>query len=114
MQSVSSLTAATPLRSLLWHILSVLFWRVNTSRRSATCPQFLISIPKKKLRHAVDRVQMRRRVREAYRLNRHLIPSDLPLDIAFIYIPTTLTPYADIEKSVIRILTRITHTLQAQ
>ncbi len=87
-------------------------WRVNTSRRSATCPQFLISIPKKKLRHAVDRVQMRRRVREAYRLNRHLIPSDLPLDIAFIYIPTTLTPYADIEKSVIRILTRITHTLQ--
>lgn len=89
-------------------------WRVNTSRRSATCPQFLISIPKKKLRHAVDRVQMRRRVREAYRLNRHLIPSDLPLDIAFIYIPTTLTPYADIEKSVIRILTRITHTLQTQ
>lgn len=95
-------------------------WRVNPSRlaamqdpgrKAASCPQFLVSIPKKKLRHAVDRVQMRRRVREAYRLNRHLIPSDLTIDIAFIYIPTTLTPYADIEKSVIRILTRISQSL---
>ena len=32
--------------------------------------KFLISIPKKRLRHAVDRVLMRRRVREAYRLAR--------------------------------------------
>ena len=32
--------------------------------------RFLITVPKKKLRHAVDRVAMRRRVREAYRLCR--------------------------------------------
>lgn len=88
-------------------------WTVNTSRKSAGCPQFLVSVPKKKLRHAVDRVQMRRRIREAYRLNRHLIPRDLPLDIAFIYIPTELSAYADVEKAVVRILSRISKVLES-
>ncbi len=83
-------------------------------RKVAPCPQFLVSIPKKKLRHAVDRVQMRRRVREAYRLNRHLIPKDIPLDIAFIYVATEVLPYAEVLKGVTRILTRISKTLPDQ
>lgn len=86
-------------------------WSFNSSRKSATCPQFLIAVPKKKLRHAVDRVQMRRRIREAYRLNRHLIPRDIPLDIAFVYVATDLRPYSAVEKSVIRILSRISNEL---
>lgn len=102
-------------------------WTVNLSRlaametsseisrrKVAPCPQFLVSIPKKKLRHAVDRVQMRRRVREAYRLNRHLIPKDIPLDIAFIYVATEVLPYAEVLKGVTRILTRISKTLPDQ
>ncbi|MDE6175118.1 MAG: ribonuclease P protein component [Duncaniella sp.] len=88
-------------------------WRVNTSRKSASCPQFLIAVPKKKLRHAVDRVYMRRRIREAYRLNRHLIPRDLPLDIAFVYVASELKPYAAVERSVVRILSRIGAALAA-
>ena len=87
----------------------------ETSRRKvAPCPQFLVSIPQKKLRHAVDRVQMRRRVREAYRLNRHLIPKDIPLDIAIIYVATEVLPYAEVLKGVTRILTRISKTLSDQ
>lgn len=86
-------------------------WRVNPSRRSAECPQFLISVPKKKLRHAVDRVKMRRRIREAYRLNRPLIPRDTPADIAFVYVAPSLLPYAAVEKSVIRILSKISDTV---
>lgn len=35
--------------------------------------RFLISIPKKRIRHAVDRVLLRRRTRESYRLNRKLL-----------------------------------------
>ncbi len=86
-------------------------WRVNPSRRSAGCPQFLIAVPKKKLRHAVDRVQMRRRIREAYRLNRDLMPRDLPIDIAFVYVAAELLPYAQVNKSVTRILSRISTAL---
>lgn len=32
--------------------------------------QMMITVPKKKMRHAVDRVRLRRRIREAYRLGR--------------------------------------------
>ena len=53
---------------------------------------FFISIPKKRLRHAVDRVAMRRRIREAYRLARleHPMPEGARLDVAFIYVLVSL------------------------
>ncbi len=109
---------AYPLRAV-WTVnssrLAAMETPSETSRRKvAPCPQFLVSIPKKKLRHAVDRVQMRRRVREAYRLNRHLIPKDIPLDIAFIYVATEVLPYAEVLKGVTRILTRISKSLPDQ
>ncbi|MCM1077063.1 MAG: ribonuclease P protein component [Bacteroides sp.] len=88
-------------------------WTVNGHRRDAECPQFLIAVPKKKLRHAIDRVQMRRRIREAYRLNRHLIPENLPLDIAFVYVADKVLPYADALRAVTRILTKIARSLPA-
>lgn len=82
-------------------------WRENTSRGASA--QFMISVPKKKLRHAVDRVTMRRRIREAYRLNRRVAPvlSDTPLDIAFIYIASRLEPYSHVEAAMIKILSKI-------
>lgn len=70
--------------------------------------KFLIMIPKRRLRHAVDRVTMRRRVREAYRLNRHLLPNGVPdLNIAFIYVADTLKPYALIERAMQRLLSDV-------
>ena len=89
-------------------------WGENTATTAYSAKrervQFLISVPKKRLRHAVDRVAMRRRIRESYRLNRHIADTDnseKPIDIAFIYIADTLEPYARIEKSMQRILRRI-------
>ncbi len=81
-------------------------WTLN-ERRDVSCPRFLVSIPKKRLRHAVDRVRMRRVVREAYRLNRPLIPADAPLDIAFIYVASERLPYSRVEAALKRLLTRI-------
>ena len=54
---------------------------------------------------------MRRRVREAYRLNRHLLPADLPVDIAFVYVAPELKDYAAVERAVTRLLTKISQTL---
>ena len=62
--------------------------------------QFLISIPKKRIRKAVDRVTLRRRTREAYRLNRRELLTDIlqqhgiGVDIAFVYLDSTPAPYA--------------------
>lgn len=81
-------------------------WRMD-GVRELKVPRFLVSVPKKRLRHAVDRVTMRRRVREAYRLNRDLMPRDLPLDIAFIYVADKLLPYSRIETAMRRLLTEL-------
>lgn len=66
--------------------------------------QFMITIPKKRIRKAVGRVLMRRRIREAYRLNRGLIADDCRADVAFIYIANEPTPYALVERKMQRLL----------
>ncbi len=67
-------------------------WRNNGNRKSGM--QFMISVPKKRLRHAVDRVAVRRRVREAYRLGRGVLGDvvDMSLDIAFVYLADKVLP----------------------
>lgn len=83
-----------------------LAWRVDRVRE-AKVARFLVSVPKKRLRHAVDRVTMRRRIREAYRLNRALMPEGLPADLAFIYVADKLLPYSRIETAMRRLLAKV-------
>lgn len=85
-------------------------WTKNGGRKRGAQAQFLVTIPKKRIRHAVDRVTMRRRVREAYRLLRlSYVPSELPepVDIAFIYVADRPETYSRIERSMKRLLARI-------
>lgn len=81
-------------------------WALN-EKRVAPCPQFLVSVPKKRLRHAVDRVRMRRVIREAYRLNRDIVPQNLPVDIALIYVASEKLPYSRVESAVRKLLSRV-------
>ena len=53
----------------------------ESSRQAGAPAQFMITVPKKKIRKAVGRVLMRRRIREAYRLNRQLF---VPLGTKYI------------------------------
>lgn len=75
--------------------------------------QFLISIPKKRIRRAVHRVTLRRRIREAYRLTRRqlllapLADANCGVDIAFVYLDKTEAPYAVIHEKMTTLLTRI-------
>ncbi|MDE6297067.1 MAG: ribonuclease P protein component, partial [Muribaculaceae bacterium] len=76
--------------------------------------QMLVTIPKKKRRHAVDRVLLRRRIREAYRLNRLPLADVInnredigTLSIAFIYLGTENISYSEIEKRMINLLSRL-------
>ncbi|MCM1163119.1 MAG: ribonuclease P protein component [Muribaculaceae bacterium] len=82
-------------------------WKLNPGRRGDDVAQFLVSVPKKRLRHAVDRVTVRRRVREAYRLNRHLLPKGAKIDMAFIYVASEVLPSSRIVPALCRLLSRI-------
>ncbi|MCH5318460.1 MAG: ribonuclease P protein component [Paramuribaculum sp.] len=89
-------------------------WRAVWYRddsREETGTKILISVPKKKLKHAVDRVKMRRRCREAYRFRQFSIQKDLKLDIAFIYIGNGLTDFTSSHDSIGKILNNINKKL---
>ena len=80
--------------------------------------QMMVTIPKKKRRHAVDRVLMRRRIREAYRLNRMpmrealaQLPADGFLQIAFIYLHNENAEYAELEPKMQKLLAKLTNKL---
>ncbi len=79
----------------------------NNPRRSSDAPvAFLISVPKKRLRHAVDRVLMRRRIREAYRLAKDslVLPAGIRLDLAFVYVADGVADFTAVSRAMAKIV----------
>ena len=96
--------------------------------------QILISVPKKRLHHAVDRNRAKRQLREAYRLNKHLLegreanefsvshesnvahvsqePNEAkPLAVAFIWLADTPVESRRVNHSMRNLLQRIAASL---
>lgn len=97
----SSASLAYPLRGV---------WRTNPARRDNNADlRFLISVPKKRLRHAVDRVTMRRRIRESFRLSRLDYPAllDRSIDLGIVYVADKPLPYSIINRSLNKLLARM-------
>ena len=85
----------------------------NVSTATAMPPvSVLISVPKKRFRHATDRNRMKRLVREAYRQNKHILwnalnGKDYRLAIAFVCITDQLPTFRLVSKSMVKALTQI-------
>ncbi|MDE5877072.1 MAG: ribonuclease P protein component [Muribaculaceae bacterium] len=100
-------TYVYPLR-LVWRVMTTEM--LESSFRNGVPPrigplQMLITIPKKKRRRAVDRVLMRRRIREAYRLGREPLrvwlsahPECRSLQMGFIYLADKNLDYKTISR----------------
>ena len=76
--------------------------------------QVLVSVPKKKRRKAVDRVLMRRRIREAFRLNRAPLLDIVgevetlrTLSVGLIYMKEANAAYGEIEEKLQKLISRL-------
>ena len=63
--------------------------------------RFAVSVPKKNFKRAVKRNLLKRRIREAIRLNRSRLPEGFAADFLFFYRVPEVLDYAAIEKAVV-------------
>ena len=85
---------------------------LRTEHREGCAPvQLLISVPKKKFKHAVDRNRVKRQIREAYRKNKALLEGTLDegqmLLIAIIWLSDKHYATNEVEKRVINLLKKM-------
>jgi ribonuclease P protein component len=77
--------------------------------------KILFSVPKKRFKRAVKRNLIRRKMREAYRLNKHLlyphIPEGKQLLIALIYLDKEVLPYQSVQKGVLKAMAKLIETM---
>lgn len=69
--------------------------------------QVLTSVPKNIFKRAVDRNTIKRRIREGYRLNKTLLPSDKFFSIAYIYTAKEILPSATIHQKIVLSFTKL-------
>lgn len=92
------------------HPLKAVF-RTGTGTGSV---RMMVSVPKRHFKRAVKRNLLKRRVREAFRLNRHLLGENAEADIFFVYLGKEIMDYAAIESSVKSLLGELRDKLCSQ
>lgn len=71
--------------------------------------QVLISVPSRNFKRAVDRNLLKRRIREAYRLNKAQLVTSKKLMIAYIYTPKEILPFDQIQERLVKGFKRFEH-----
>ena len=89
---------------------------VFTPSEEVSGVSILISVPKKRFHHAVDRNRVKRQIREAYRKHKHALTTQMQaanrgLLMAFIYVSDKIESSDHIEKRMERLLEKVSAQL---
>lgn len=71
----------------------------------------LISVPKRYLKHAVDRNKVKRQIREAYRKNKDIVADHSNVSMAFIWIDNRIHDTGVVESKVRKLLHQLSERL---
>ena len=97
--------AAFPLRAIYQ------FLPLDKDKTGGNVAQLLISVPKRRFKHAVDRNRVKRQLREAFRKNKQLlnglVEAGQSVALAFVWLSESHFPTPHVEKRVVGILRRI-------
>lgn len=94
-----------------------LLYRVEPQSQQYPSLQFSVSVPKKKIKSAVNRNRIKRLVREAYRTNKHRLKDQIEfhskyqLSLMFIFIENELVELPVIEKSIIHLIKQLEYEI---
>ena len=84
-------------------------------KQNENAVKLLLSVPKRRFKHAVDRNRVKRQLREAFRKHKHLLADVIPdgqsLALAFVWMSDRHMLSADVEQRVVTLLKRIGQTI---
>jgi ribonuclease P protein component len=80
----------------------------NPDKGANAINQVLISVSSRQFKRAVDRNKIKRRIREAYRLQKEVLNSKSEKAIfTFIYTAKEILPYAELKEKVLMVITKL-------
>jgi len=92
--------------SFFLYPFKVLFYVKGESEKGTV--QVLFSVSKKKIKKANQRNLVRRRIKEAYRLNKSLLTLDSKdISVGLIYVASDLMEFSDLQSKIIPILKKL-------
>lgn len=101
-------------QSAVAYPLRMVYTTVGKAPDASPAMQILVSVSKRRLRHAVDRNRVKRLIREAYRCNKQIMAeshavadTESPvrsIAMAFVWLADDVKPYCAVEQSVRKLL----------